>query len=266
MAERYLLAIDVGNTQISLGLFDLEVSGVQASDGLVEHWKISTNLQRTDDELAGTIGSFFRLARVDVDDLDGVAVCSAVPRLQATVRGMIERFTDIAPVIIGPGVKTGIPIRYDNPREAGADRIANAVAAWELFGGPTIVVDLGTATNYDIVSENGEFLGGAISPGLEISLDALADRTAALASFELRTPRSVIGTSTVESLQSGALYGYAASVDGMVGRFRAELGGEATVVATGGLASMIAPVASTVEHVEPYLALHGLRIIHSRNS
>lgn len=266
MADSHLLAIDVGNSQTTFGLYDLDAGGVTADDGLVDHWKVATELGRTDDELAGLVGSFFRLARVDLDDLGGVAVCSAVPRFLATITGMVERFTDLAPIVIGPGVKTGMPIRYDNPREAGADRIANAVAAYELFGGPAIVVDLGTATNFDIVSDRGEFLGGAIQPGLEISLDALTRSAAALADVELRVPDSVIGTSTVEGLQSGAMYGYAASIDGMVARFREELGQEATVVATGGLATLISPVASSIDHVEPHLALHGLRIIHSRNT
>lgn len=266
MADSHLLAIDVGNSQTTFGLYDLDVPGITAGDGLIEHWKIATDLGRTDDELAGMVGSFFRLARVDLDDLNGVAVCSAVPRVQATITGMVERFTDLAPIVVGPGVRTGMQIRYDNPREAGADRIANAVAAYELYGGPTVVVDLGTATNFDVVSGSGEFLGGAIQPGLEISLDALTRNAAALADFELRTPRNVIATSTVEALQSGAMYGYAASIDGMIARIRAELGQEATVVATGGLATLIAPVASSIEHVEPHLALHGLRIIHSRNT
>ena len=262
----YLLTIDVGNTQTVIGLYDNEAPGVQPDDGLAQHWRVSTDHDRTSDEFAAMLGGFLNFSRVSFGDIVGVAVSSGVPRIQSMLRSLSERYLDFDPVVIGPGVKTGMPIKYDNPREVGADRIANAIAAYEIYGGPLIIVDFGTGNNYDIVSEDGEFLGGAIAPGIEVSMDALVGRASALSSIELIEPRNVIGKSTVESLQSGAVYGFAASVDGMVARFQAELGGDAVVVATGGLAPVIAPVASTIEHVEPFLTLHGLRIVHARNT
>jgi len=171
---------------------------------------------------------------------------------------------DVEPVVVEPGVPTGMPILYDDPREVGADRIANAIAVFDLYGGPAVVVDFGTGNNFDVISAAGEFVGGAIAPGIDVSLDALFGRAAALRSVELVEPPSVIGRTTVESLQSGAVYGFAGQVDGMVERFRAELGA-CTVVATGGLAYLIAPVAATIEHVEPFLTLHGLRLVYLRN-
>lgn len=262
----YLLAIDVGNTQTVIGLYDHGVPGVSADDGLVSHWRVSTDHDRTSDEFATMMAGFLQFARVDFDEISGVAVCSGVPRVQAMLRSLSERYLDFDPIVLGPGVKSGMPIKYDNPREVGADRIANAIATYELYGGPAIIVDFGTGNNFDIVSESGEFLGGAIAPGIEVSMDALVGRASALSAIELVEPRSVIGKSTVESLQSGAMFGFAASVDGMVARFQNELDSDAVVVATGGLAPVIAPVTSTVEHVEPFLTLHGLRIVHARNT
>jgi type III pantothenate kinase len=177
---------------------------------------------------------------------------------------MVTRYFDFEPVVIEPGTKTGMPILYDNPKEVGADRIANAVAAHALFPGPIVVVDFGTGTNFDVISKNGEFVGGAIAPGIEVSLDALFGRAAALRAVELVEPRNVIGKSTVESLQSGAIYGFTALVDGMVERFRRELGG-GTVVATGGLAHLIAATSETIQHLEPFLTLHGLRLVYEKN-
>ncbi len=261
-----LLTIDVGNTQTVLGLYDPSAdNGEGAGVGLVDHWRLSTVHERTGDEYSVLVRSLLDTAGVDFDvDLTGAAICSGVPRVLASLRQMVIRYLTFEPIVIEPGIKTGMPILYDNPKEVGADRIANAVGAYDLYGGPTVVVDFGTGNNFDVISENGEFLGGAIAPGIEISLDALFGRAAALRAVELVEPRSVIGKSTVESIQSGTVYGFAAMIDGMVDRFAADLG-EINVVATGGLAHLISPVSSTIEHVEPVLTLHGLRIVHDRN-
>ncbi len=265
-----LLTIDVGNTQTVLGLYDSQVDSDSANEGaafgLVDHWRLSTDADRTSDEYSVQIRSLLDTVEVDFDhDLVGAAVCSGVPRILASLRHMVERYLPFEPIVIEPGVKTGMPILYDNPKEVGADRIANAIAAYDLYGGPTVVVDFGTGNNFDVISERGEFLGGAIAPGIEISLDALFGRAAMLRAIELVEPRSVIGKSTVESIQSGAVFGFAAMIDGMINRFGNELG-EINVVATGGLAHLIAPVSDTIEHVEPFLTLHGLRIVHDRNT
>lgn len=263
-----LLAIDTGNTQTVIGLYrrDVDARGkITAATGLVDHWRLSTDAGRTSDEYAVLLRNFLDTAGYDMDtEVTGVAVCSGVPRVLANLRQMVMRYFTFDAVVIEPGTKTGIPILYDNPKEVGADRIANAVAAYALYGGPTVVVDFGTGTQFDVISKNGEFLGGAIAPGLEVSLDALLGRAAALRAIELVEPRNVIGKSTVESLQSGALYGFAALVDGMVERFRRELGG-CTVVGTGGLAGLIASTAETIQHVEPFLTLHGLRLVYDKN-
>lgn len=261
-----LLTIDVGNTQTVLGLYDGVAGGGEgAGVGLVDHWRLSTDHARTADEYSVLIRSLLDTVDADFDhDLTGAAICSGVPQILATLRQMVDRYQQFEPVVIEPGVRVGMPILYDNPKEVGADRIANAVAAYDLFGGPTVVVDFGTGNNFDVISADGEFLGGAIAPGIEISLDALFGRAAALRAVELVEPRSVVGKSTVESIQSGTIYGFAAMIDGMVQRFADALG-PITVVATGGLAHLIAPVSETIENVEPFLTLHGLRLVHDRN-
>lgn len=261
-----LLAIDVGNTQTVVGVYDPAAGcGSGAAVGLVDHWRLSTDGDRTADEHGIVVRSLLDSIGIDLEtDVSGVAVCSGVPRILSSLREMVGRYLPVEALVIEPGVRTGMPILYDNPKEVGADRIANAVAAYDLYGGPTVVVDFGTGNNFDVISEAGEFIGGAIAPGIEISLDALFGRAAALRAVELVEPRSVIGKSTVESIQSGTLYGFTAMIDGMNARFLAELG-EANVVATGGLAPLIAPVSDTIEHVEPFLTLHGLRIVHGRN-
>ncbi len=261
-----LLAIDVGNTQTVVGLYDPESAlGEGAAAGLVDHWRLSTDVDRTSDEYSVLIRSLLDTTGVDFDaDLTGCSICSGVPRLLATVRDMIGRYLPFPPLVIEPGVRTGMPILYENPKEVGADRIANAIGAYDLFGGPTVVVDFGTGNNFDVISADGEFLGGAIAPGVEVSLDALLGRAAALRAVEIAEPPSVIGKSTVESIQSGVVYGFAAMIDGMVQRFAEQLG-DIGVVATGGLAELMAPVCASVEHVEPFLTLHGLRIVHRRN-
>lgn len=261
-----LLTIDVGNTQTVLGLYDPEsTSGEGAAVGLVDHWRLSTDAERTSDEYSVLVRSLLDTVDVDFDeDLRGASVCSGVPRILANLRHMITRYLPFEPIVIEPGVKTGMPILYDNPKEVGADRLANAIAAYDLYGGPTVVVDFGTGNNFDVISEDGEFLGGAIAPGIEISLDALFGRAAALRAVELVEPRNVVGKSTVESIQSGTIYGFGAMIDGMVRRFADEIG-DINVVATGGLAHLISPVSETIQHVEPFLTLHGLRIVHQRN-
>jgi type III pantothenate kinase len=254
-----LAVIDVGNTQTLIGLY---------ADGqaeLVDHWRISTNDERTSDEYALVIQEFLGFHGYSFDDdIGGMAVSSVVPRVTAALRTMCQRYFGFAALVIEPGVKTGISIRYDDPKEVGADRIVNAVGAYDLYGGPSVVVDFGTATTFDAVSAKGEYLGGAIAPGLEISLDALFGRAAGLRRIELARPRSVIGRSTTESVQSGALYGYASLVDGICRRFIAELG-EATVVLTGGLTPTIRPFLEIETHDEPWLTLHGLRLVYERN-
>ncbi len=252
-----LLAIDSGNTQTVIGLFDGET--------LADHWRIATVVERTADELALMIQQFLGFHGFSFDEqIDGVAVSSGVPRVTVELRAMTERYFGFPALVLEPGVKTGMPILYDNPREVGADRIANAVAAYEQYGGPSIVVDFGTANTIEAISPKGEYLGGAIFPGIEISMDALFGRAAALRRVELVAPRNVIGKSTVESIQSGTVFGYSGQVDTLVELFEAELG-ECTVIATGGLAEPIIKHSRTIDHYEPWLTLQGLRIVFERN-
>jgi type III pantothenate kinase len=256
-----LLAIDVGNTQTVIGLY----GDGDASHELLDHWRIATAAERTSDELALLLSEFLSSGGYDWKrDVDGVAISSGVPMVIHELRRMCERYLQIQPVVLGTGVKTGMPVLYDNPKEVGADRIANAVGAYDLYGGPTIVVDFGTATTFDVISAAGEYLGGAIVPGIEISLDALFGRAAALRRVELVEPRSVIGKTTVESIQSGVLYGYSSMIDGMCDRIE-EVIGDATVLSTGGLAELVEPFCESIEHIEPWLTLHGLRLIWEKN-
>ena len=255
-----LLAIDAGNTQTVVGLYSTD-----GARELVDHWRIATNAERTADEHALVVQEFLGFHGFSWDDdVHGLAVASSVPDVTAALREMTERYFGFEPVVVQPGIKTGLAVLYDNPKEVGADRIADAVGAFDLYGGPTIVVDFGTATTFEAISEAGEYLGGAIVPGIEISLDALSARAAALGRIELVAPRSVIGKSTAESMQAGVVYGFTAQVDGLCERMAAELG-ECTVVATGGLASLIAPLSVAIDHHEPLLTLHGLRLIWEMN-
>jgi type III pantothenate kinase len=257
-----LLAIDVGNTQTVIGLYG---DGGRSHE-LTDHWRVATKAECTSDEHALLVQEFLSFSGHEWRTaITGVAISSGVPMVTYELRRMCDRYLNIEPVVLGTGVKTGMPVLYDNPKEVGADRIANAVGAFDLYGGPTIVVDFGTATTFDIISEKGEYLGGAIVPGIEISLDALFGRAAALRRVELVEPRSVIGKTTVESVQSGVIYGYSALVDGMCDRIEEQIG-DSTVLATGGLADLIAPVAESIEHTEPWLTLHGLRLIWEKNS
>src|SRR4249920_3316235 len=253
-----LLAIDTGNTQTVIGLFD----GTELAD----HWRIATVASRTSDELALMIQQFLGFHGFSFDaQVTGVAIASGVPSVTAALREMTTRYFGFDALVVEPGVRSGMPILYDNPKEVGPDRIANAVAAYDLYGGPSIVVDFGTANTIEAISEKGEYLGGAIFPGIEISMDALFARAAALRRVELVAPKNVIGKSTIEAIQSGAVYGYTGQVDGLVHRFEGELG-PSSVVATGGLAELIMPHSETIQHYEPWLTLQGLRIIHERNA
>jgi type III pantothenate kinase len=263
-----LLAIDAGNTETVVGLYGPSSDapeGATRDDGLRHHWRLSTTPLRTPDEHAVVLTQLLALEGLDVHEVSGIAICSSVPEATSQLRKMATRwFGGVDCVVLGPGTRTGMPIRYANPKEVGADRIANAVGAFEQFGGPCVVVDLGTATTFDAISGDGEYLGGAIAPGVAISLDALYSHAAALRAVELVEPRAVIGQSTEEAIQSGVLYGFAAQLDGMCARFTSVLGAS-TVVATGGLSPLVVPYATCVDHMEPWLTLHGLRLIYERN-
>jgi type III pantothenate kinase len=247
-----LLAIDVGNTQTALGLFE---DGV-----LARHWRLATEPQRTGDELRLFLGGLLELG-----SLDGICLASTVPTL---IRSYEELAADVGTrlLVLGPGTRTGIPIRYDDPREVGPDRIANAVAARERHGAPCVVVDFGTSTNFDVVSADGEYVGGVLAPGIEISMEALFERAARLVKVDYVAPETAIGKTTESALRSGLVYGFAGQVDGIVDRIRAELGDDrAPVVATGGLAELIAPHSRTVKSIDPYLTLEGLRLVWELN-
>lgn len=253
-----LLAIDIGNTQTAVGL----LSGRE----VVAHWRLTTIADRTEDELRVYLTGLFGLEGYQLGDISGVALSSVVPALTSAFRTVVGSMTDGPIVVVGPGVKTGMPILIDNPREVGADRIANAVAARDRHGTPIVVVDFGTSTNFDVVSAAGEYLGGVIAPGLHIATDALISGTAALRRVEYRPPRSPIGKGTVEAIQSGALYGHAGLVDGIMERVAAEIGGGVTRIATGGLAPTIVPHCSSVETIDEFLTLEGLRTIYELNA
>ncbi len=247
-----LLAVDVGNTQTVFGLYDGET--------LAEHWRVATEANRTGDELGIMLGRL-----LDVKTVTGVCISSTVPALVRAYEEWVERWTGARLLVLGPGTKTGLPIRYDDPREVGPDRIANSVAALERYGAPCIVVDFGTSTNFDVVSPAGEYVGGVLAPGIEISMDALFARAARLVKVDFVEPATVIGKTTAAALQSGLVYGFAGQVDSIVGRIRGELGAEARCIATGGLAELIAPHSQTIEKIDPWLTLEGLRLVWSRN-
>ena len=252
-----LLVIDVGNTNIVLGIFK--------DQELVDHWRVSTDRLRTTDEYGVLIRHLFYLNGVNSEEIDAIIISSVVPPVMPTLERMCQRYFGLTPLVIGPGVKTGMDIKYDNPREVGADRIVNAVAAYEKFGGPVIIIDFGTATTFCAVDKKGTYLGGAICPGIGISTDALVQRTAKLPRIEVVQAEKVICRNTVESMQAGVFYGFVGQVDGIVSRMRKELGCKAKVVATGGLAVIVAPATDAIDVVEPMLTLEGLKIIYDRN-
>lgn len=253
-----LLVFDVGNTNIVLGVYEEE--------RLMYHWRISTDRQKTADEYGVLMHNLFSLRGIDLKDIQAVIISSVVPPLMAPLTRMSQRYFGVDPLIVGPGIKTGICIKYENPREVGADRIVNAIAAYEKYGGPIVVVDFGTATTFCAIDENGDYLGGAIAPGIGISTEALFQRAAKLPRIELVKPRSVICRNTISSMQSGIIFGFVGQVDEIVRRMKDELNSEARVVATGGLANLIAEESKTIDVVEPFLTLEGLRIIYNRNS
>jgi type III pantothenate kinase len=254
-----LLAINVGNTNTVLGVF-------QGSE-LQWQWRTSTEAERTADELAVLFAGLLDQAELSFSrQITGVAISSVVPSATSALREMVTKYFAFPPVVVEPGTKTGLAILTDNPREVGADRIVNALAAFDRYGGPCIVIDFGTATTYDVVSEAGEFLGGAIAPGVQVSNAALSRSTARLPQVELQAPRSVVGKNTIDAIQSGLVYGTAAEADGMIERLRKELGCSATVVATGGMAPLVASHCQLIDEQDPWLTLEGLRLVFERNA
>jgi type III pantothenate kinase len=253
-----LLAIDVGNTNIAIGAFD--------GEDLVDQWRLATRQDATADELGAILRGLFDASPVAIGDIKQVAVASVVPQLDAAIKEMITRYVGVDPVMIGPGTRTGVQLRVDNPREVGADRVANGLAAFRKYGGPAIVIDFGTTINFDVVGANGDYVGGAIAPGIRISMDALFARAAKLTRVDLVPPRSVIGKNTVEHIQSGFLYGFVGLIEGLVERMRAELGGECKIIATGGQASLISQHTSVIDIVDDRLTLDGLRFIQELNA
>lgn len=252
-----LLVFDIGNTNIVLGTYD--------DKKLLKHWRISTDRQKTGDEYGMLINNLFNFQGLSIKDIHAIIISSVVPPMIVPLVKMCKRYFHIDPLVVGPGIKTGIRLKYENPREIGADRIVNAVGAFEQYGGPLIIVDFGTATTFCAIAANGDYLGGAIAPGIGISTEALFQRAAKLPRIELMTPKTVICRNTVSSMQSGIIFGFTGQVDEIVRRMKLELDADAKVIATGGLANLIARQSKTIDKVEAFLTLTGLRVLYERN-
>lgn len=252
-----LFAIDIGNTHMVLGLYKQEER--------LYDWRIHTNHQATDDEYAIVVKNLFAHVQISFEQIKGCVVSSVVPSLTETIRNFSRKYFLIEPIVMGPGIKTGLNILYDNPREVGSDRIANAIAAVEKVGAPNIIVDFGTATTFDVIDENKNYVGGAIFPGIQISTDSLLQKAAKLPRVEIVEPDHVIGRNSIQSIQAGLYFGYASLVDGMVTRMKAFLSATPKVLATGGLADLICQETKTIDEIDPYLTLEGLRLIYERN-
>ena len=254
-----LLVIDIGNSNIVMGTYE--------GKNLMKHWRISTDRQKTGDEYGMLINDLFRYQGVSIGDITDIIISSVVPPLIVPITKMCERYFKIHPLIVGPGIKTGIKLNYENPRAIGADRIVNVVGAYDLYGGPLIVIDIGTATTFDVVTENGDFFGGVIAPGITASAESLFSSTAKLPRIELVPPKNVIGRNTISCMQSGIIYGYVGQIDAIVTKIRAEMGDDwkAKVIATGGLARMIYKESKTIDKIDHFLTLSGLRVLYDRN-
>ncbi|WP_026678092.1 type III pantothenate kinase [Fictibacillus gelatini] len=252
-----IFVFDVGNTNIVLGVYE--------NNELIHHWRISTSREKTEDEYGMLILELFRHAKIDQTMVEGIVISSVVPPIMFALERMCKKYFYKKPLIIGPGIKTGLNIKYENPREVGADRIVNAVAAIHYYGSPLIVVDFGTATTYCYINEKGQYMGGAIAPGINVATEALFTRAAKLPRVEIVKPDSIVGKNTVTAMQSGILYGYVGQVEGIVNRMKAQSRLEPKVIATGGLAGFIASECNVIDHVDPYLTLKGLQLIYLKN-